>query len=87
MSGRKRWTHLDQMVAELVGAALGERDIFGCTEEEAAADVHRFLYGDGTEARGLLSCLLREVHSYPQGPETRQQRRARERNEVKGRDT
>lgn len=89
MSGRKRWTHLDQMVDELVVAALGERDIFGRTAEQAAADDHRFLYGDGTEStsRGILPSLAREVPSYPQGPETRQQRRARERKEVKGRDT
>ena len=89
MSGRKRWTHLDQMVAELLVSSLGDRDIFGRTAEEAAADDHRLLYGDGAEgtSRGILPSLAREVPSYPQGPETRQQRRARERKEVKGRDT
>jgi len=87
MSGRKRWTHLDQMVGKLLVDALGDRDIFGRTSEQAAADDHRVLYGDGTKgiSRGILPSLTREVPSYLQGPETRQQRRARERRERESR--
>ena len=94
MSGRKRWTHLDQMVGEGAVGALPQPEakpdpvdeapsgLLALIEDQLLLDYIR--YGDGTDRmHGILPAPAREVPSYPKGPETRQQRRARERRHAK----